>query len=90
METGNAGRTPFEVGFDDHADGKTVDSNPYWNGERTKLGAPKLSEDAREWQNGFEARAIQSRGRACSDAEIRAAASVDVTRFRRKSNRHYR
>jgi hypothetical protein len=84
METSNAGRTPYEVGFDDHADGKTRDQNPYWNGERTKLGAPKLSEDALEWERGWAARP-----RPTTQKERDEAAKVDVSRFRRKSNRHY-
>ena len=86
METGNAGRSPYEIGFDDHADGKTENDNPFWNGERTKLGARRLNEDARAWLDGFNSR----KTRIASEAEMRAAATVDVTRFRRKNNRHYR
>jgi hypothetical protein len=86
METGNAGRSPYEIGFDDHAAGKTLDQNPFWNGELTKLGSRKFSEEAIEWENGFRSRMV----RAVSAKEVADAAKVDVSRFRRKSNRHYR
>jgi len=91
METGNSGRSPYEIGFDDHADGKTLDQNPFWNGEFTKLGNRKIGEegDAREWQNGWEARQQKVNPRIASKEEIAEAAKVDISRFRRKSNRHY-
>lgn len=87
METGNAGRTPYEIGFDDNADGKMLDQNPFWNGEFTKFGNRRLSEEGIEWENGFRSRIPP---RKCTDKEIREAAKVDVTRFRRKSNRYYK
>jgi hypothetical protein len=86
METGNAGRHPYEIGFDAHHDGKTENDNPFWDGKRTKLGNPVLGEDAVDWLAGFNSR----KSRVASEIEMRAAASVDVSRFRRKSNRSYR
>ena len=91
METQNAGRMPYEIGFDDHASGKTLDHNPYWNGERTKLGARKIGEEgpAAEWQQGWEAREAHVNPRISTKKEIDEAAKYDVSRFRRKSNRYY-
>lgn len=86
MEVGNTGRSPYEVGFDDHHDGKTITDNPYWNGEFTKLGARRLSDDARDWENGFNSRNL----RIVSQKEINAAAKVDISRFRRKANNYYK
>lgn len=86
MEVGNAGRSPYEVGFDDNHDGKTINDNPYWNGEFTKLGARRLSDDAREWENGFNAR----NSRVATEKEMRDAAKLDISRFRRKSNNYYK
>lgn len=91
METNNAGRSAYEIGFDDHAEGKTLDQNPFWNGEFTKFGNRKIGEEspAREWQNGWEARQQSTQPRVASKEEIQAAANVDISRFRRKSNKHY-
>lgn len=86
MEKNNSGRHPYEIGFDDNAAGKTENDNPFYNGELTKLGAKKLNEDAVEWLNGFNSRKV----RYASKEEIQAANSVDVSRFRRKSNRYYK
>lgn len=75
--------SPFEAGKIAKAAGKTSTDNPYIVGY-TKLGSPKLSEDGVEWQNGFG-----SVGRECSKKEMDAARELDVSRFRRKSNRYY-
>lgn len=75
--------SPFEAGKIAKASGKSSDENPYIVGY-TKLGAPKLSEEGHDWQAGFA-----SVGRVASKEEVEAARSVEVSRFRRKSNRYY-
>ncbi len=65
--------------------GKSSADNPYFTGEFTKLGTPKLSDAGHEWRDGFG-----SVGRHCTAKEIAAAADLDVARFRRKANRFYR
>lgn len=75
--------TPFEAGRAARLAGKAVTDNPHVVGH-TKLGAPKLSDEGVEWERGFS-----SVGRVAGAAEVAAAASVDVRRFRRKPNRSY-
>ena len=75
--------TPFEAGRIAKLEGKADTANPFIIGY-TKLGSPKLSEEGVEWQSGFA-----SVGRVASKAEMNEAAKVDVSRFRRKSNRSY-
>lgn len=86
MEVGNAGRSPYEVGFDDNAAGKSLNDNPYWNGEFTKLGSRRLSDDAREWENGFNSRIV----RKVTAKDEAAWQSINPSRFKRKSNRYYK
>lgn len=74
----------FEAGRQAKLSGKARSDNPHITGY-TKLGAAKLSEEGIAWEQGFN-----SIGRVASDAEMQAARKVDVSRFRRKSNRHYR
>jgi len=65
--------------------GKTEADNPYTNG-RTALGALRLTEEGVAWAEGFQS---AKPARKLSEAELEAARSVDVSRFRRKSNRYY-
>lgn len=64
--------------------GKSLSDNPYFTGEFTKLGTPKLSEQGYEWADGFG-----SVFRECSTKEQADAANLDVSKFRRKSNQYY-
>lgn len=91
MEVGNAGRTPYEIGFDDHHDGKTLDQNPFWNGEFTKLGNRKIGEEgpAREWNNGWEARQAKVNPRIATAKDEADWQKINPSRFKRKSNRYY-
>jgi hypothetical protein len=73
----------FQAGVEAKKSGKTENDNPYIIG-KTKLGANRLSEEGIEWQSGFN-----SVGRVASKEEMNAARLVDVSRFRRKSNRYY-
>lgn len=51
------------------AQGKSVNDNPYFTGEFTKLGTPKLSEDGHKWREGFS-----SIGRRATAQEVADAA----------------
>jgi hypothetical protein len=75
--------TAYENGRKARLEGQPSSTNPHVVGF-TKLGAPKLSEEGIAWDQGFA-----SIGRMASEAEMHAARKVDVTRFRRKSNRFY-
>lgn len=77
--------TAFLEGKQAAAQGKSVDDNPYFTGEFTKLGTPRLSEDGHAWREGFG-----SIGRRATAKEVANAEELDVSRFRRKSNRYYR
>jgi hypothetical protein len=63
--------------------GKVLADNPYVIGY-TKLGAPKLSEEGRQWEYGFG-----SISRHATKKEIEAAAKVDVAQFGRKRKSYY-
>jgi hypothetical protein len=73
----------YEAGRKARLEGKTASDNPYVIGI-TKLGNPKLSEAGVEWDRGFN-----SIGRVAGKAEVDAARTVEVSRFRRKPNRYY-
>jgi hypothetical protein len=78
----------FEAGKLAFSEGKSECDNPYICGT-TKLGNPKFSdqEAGAEWLAGY----ISAKpARAATEEELQAAAQVDVSRFRRRSNRHYR
>jgi hypothetical protein len=77
--------SPFEAGKIAQLSGKTQNDNPYLTGEFTKLGNPKMTEEGHEWINGFNSVIV----RKCSKEEILAADKVDISRFKRKSNRYY-
>jgi hypothetical protein len=66
-------------------EGKTENDNPHIIGQ-TKLGNNRLTEEGIDWHDGFTS---AKPARVCSAAENAAAASLDVSRFRRKSNRYY-
>jgi hypothetical protein len=74
----------FEAGKQAALNGKSLSDNPHTCGF-TKLGSVKLTEEGIEWQNGFNSTVC----RVASQKETQAARSVDVSRFKRKSNRHY-
>lgn len=74
----------FEQGASAAIAGLSHSDNPYVVGY-TKLGNPKLSEDGVEWQTGFN----YAIPRIASAKEVKAARSVDVSRFKRKFNRYY-
>jgi hypothetical protein len=77
----------FEAGRKAYHSGKSVHDNPHIVG-KTKLGSPKFSgEEGHEWLAGYN---DAKPARVAYKREIDAAASVDVKRFRRKSNRHYK
>lgn len=77
--------SPFEEGQAAFAAGKTEQDNPYICGQ-TKLGNTKFAEGGQDWLAGWiAAKPVRKAGKA----EIEAAARVDVSRFRRKSNRYY-
>lgn len=73
----------FEAGKKAKLEGKMVQDNPFIVGY-TKLGNPKLSDEGIAWEAGFN-----SIGRVASQKEMNEASKVDVSRFRRKSNRSY-
>lgn len=75
----------FEAGKQAFISGKTEQDNPYLTGEFTKLGSAKMTEEGHDWLNGF----CSMIKRVASKEEIQAASNVDITRFRRKSNRYY-
>lgn len=77
----------FEAGKQAFLSGLTQNDNPYICG-LTKLGNPKFSdqEAGADWERGFISAKPE---RVASAKEIAAARSVDVSRFRRKSNRYY-
>lgn len=78
----------FKAGTQAFKDGKKIAENPYNNGF-TKLGNVRFSdfEAGSDWDNGF--RSMQP-DRVANQKEIQAAQSVDVSRFRKKSNRYYK
>jgi len=59
------------------AQGKRPEDNPYFTGEFTKLGTPKLSDDGHAWREGFA-----SVGRRATPKEVADAAAMHVG-FRR-------
>ena len=75
----------FEAGKRAALEGKSLQDNPHTCGF-TKLGNMKLTEEGIEWENGFRS----ATKRIASKEEIQAAANVDISRFRRKSNRYYK
>lgn len=76
---------PFQAGKVAYHAGKTENDNPYICGT-TKLGNPKMTEEGYDWLAGFNS----CKARKATEAEVATAATVDVSRFRRKSNRYYR
>lgn len=78
----------YEAGRAAFLSGKALSDNPYICGQ-TARGNPKFSDfDAGcAWEDGY--RSAQP-ARQASPQEIAAAASVDVSRFRRRPNRFYR
>jgi len=72
----------YEAGRAARWAGKPWSDNPYLSGT-TKLGNPTFSDrDAgSDWERGWH----DAVARKASEAEVRAAASVDVRRFRRRS-----
>ncbi len=76
----------FQAGMNAAKEGKKASDNPYICGT-TKLGSIKFAEGGVDWDNGF--RSMQP-ARVASQKELQAAATVDVSRFRKKSNRYYR
>ena len=77
--------TPYETGKQARLSGQTEAANPYLTGELTKLGNPKMAEEGYDWLAGFRSLTV----RTVSAKEIAEAARLDVSRFRRKSNRYY-
>ena len=75
----------FEAGKQASLEGKSISDNPHTCG-LTKLGSIKLTEEGIEWEAGFKA---AMPARVASEAEMKAARSVDVSRFRRKPNKSY-
>lgn len=76
----------FEQGKQAAREGQGRSANPHIIGT-TKLGAPRLSEEGVEWERGW----IEGQPRRlASKKEMEAAAELDVSRFRRRSNRYYR
>lgn len=63
------------------AQGKSLKDNPYFTGEFTKLGTPKLSEDGHVWCEGFT-----SVGRRATPKEVSDAIKLNVG-FRRYRKR---
>jgi hypothetical protein len=76
----------FKAGRLAYHGGKSETDNPHIIG-RTKLGNLKLSDKGHDWLSGYTS---AKPARVPSRKELAAAASVDVRRFRRKSNRYYR
>jgi hypothetical protein len=79
--------TTFQVGFAAGKSGAPSTSNPFIAGT-TKLGAPKFSDfdEGSAWAAGWQS---AQPARVAGKAELAAAASVEVSRFRRKANRCY-
>lgn len=75
----------FEIGRQAALGGKGISENPYTCGT-TKLGNIKLTENGVEWEAGFNS-AIPAR--FADEKEMASARLLDVSRFRRKSNRYY-
>jgi hypothetical protein len=65
--------------------GKLYGDNPYFNGF-TKLGSPKFGEGADEWEAGR----CNAYTRWATKKELADAEAMDISKFRRKSNRYYR
>jgi hypothetical protein len=75
----------FDAGRQAYHAGKKETDNPHIIG-KTKLGNLKLSDEGHDWLAGYT---NAKPPRIASKAEVDAAVSVDVRRFRRKSNRYY-
>ena len=75
----------YEAGKKAALEGKTLADNPPTCGF-TKLGNIKLTEEGVEWQNGFNS----TISRVASQKEMTAARSVDISKFKRKSNNYYK
>lgn len=58
------------------AQGKALSDNPYFTGEFTKLGTPKLSDEGHLWNEGF-----QSVGRRASAKEVADAQAYELRNF---------
>jgi len=74
----------FEAGKQAFLSGKSQSDNPHTCGF-TKLGAVKLTEEGIDWDRGF----VSMIKHIPTQKEIQASRSVDLSRFRRKSNRYY-
>jgi hypothetical protein len=75
--------TAFEAGKVAKQTGASVESNPHCTGF-TKLGAMKLTDEGLEWERGFYSVARIATKKEIADAEL-----MDISKFRRKSNRYY-
>ena len=75
--------TAFEEGKIAKQAGYLVESNPHCIGF-TKLGAMKLTDEGLEWERGFYSVTRVATAKELSDAEC-----MDISKFRRKSNRYY-
>lgn len=72
----------FHDGLDARNAGQSVNDNPHVVGY-TKLGAPKLSDEGREWERGF-----YSVPRVATAREVAAATALtDVGQFRSRHRR---
>jgi hypothetical protein len=76
----------YEAGRKAYHSGKSEHDNPHIIG-KTKLGNPKFSDEGHDWLAGYN---DAKPPRVASKREKDAAASVDVSPFRRKSNRYYK
>lgn len=78
----------FNNGKKAYAVGLSLNDNPHIVGV-TKLGNAKFGDFDRgaAWESGFRS---AMPARQASQKEIEAAAELDVSRFRKKSNRYYR
>jgi hypothetical protein len=79
---------PFTSGQEAFRAGQSESDNPYICGT-TKMGSPKFSdaEAGAAWYAGWVS---VKPARVASTKELAAADAVNVSRFRRKSNRHYK
>lgn len=73
----------YEAGKQAALEGKTLADNPHTNGF-TKLGSVKLTEEGHEWARGFG-----DVPRKVTKKEIADSRKMDISRFKRKSNRYY-
>ena len=75
----------YEAGKQAALNNKTLSDNPHTNGF-TKLGNVRLTEAGIEWETSFK---DTMPAHVASKAEIQASKSVDISHFKRKSNKYY-